>query len=164
MKLADLVDQLDLPETDVSAGAWDAACRRTRRRRAAVVGVSAALVLVVVGVSAVSLRGAPERPLPAGPERTPTLTPPVDGAAPKGIDHANTQRLLTPDLWTELDSVPALNPGAATDLADDPMTEGVLATVDASDPAVPWTSRWGDVLETTSNEARNEATTPDSNR
>ena len=67
MRLIDLVDRLDLPETDVAAGAWDAAVRRTRRRRAAIVGVGAALVLVVVGVSALSFRGEPKRAEPATP-------------------------------------------------------------------------------------------------
>ena len=136
MKLADLVDQLDLPETDVAAGAWDAARRRTRRRRAAVLGASVALVLGVAGASALSLRGEPERPQP-GPDPAPTVTPSTQDAAPKGVDHSNTHRLLTPDLWTELDATPALNPGAATDLAEDPITEGLFATVDPGDPTVP---------------------------
>ena len=134
MKLADLVDQLELPETDVAEGAWDVARRRTRRRRAALIGAGAALVLVIVGVSALSLRSEPERPLPAGPD--PTATPPSQ-AAPKGIDHSNTQRLVTPHLWTELEAFPSMDPGATTDLSDDPMAEGVFATVDPQDQAVP---------------------------
>lgn len=132
MKLSDLVDRLDLPETDVAARAWDAARRRTRRRRAVAVGVSAALVIAVVGVSALSFRE-PQRIAPSIP--TPTVTPSTD-AEPKGIDHSNTQH-VSPELWAELDGVPVLDPGETTDLADDPMAGGVFATVDPDDPAVP---------------------------
>ncbi|MCW2793136.1 MAG: hypothetical protein JWO76_2234 [Nocardioides sp.] len=133
MKLSDLVDQLELPETEVAEGIWEAARRRTRRRRTVAVGVGATLVLVV-GVSALSLRGEPERPRPAGPDPTSTVTP---TRYAREIDHSNTQRLLTPDLWARLDAVPALDPGATTELADDPMTRGVFATVEGDDPAVP---------------------------
>ena len=137
MNLADLVDQLDLPDTDVAEGAWDAARRRTRHRRVVVVGASAALVMVVVGASALSLRGDQERPHPAGPDPTPSVTTPTPGTVPQGVDHSNTQRLLTPAFWAEFDGAPALDPGATTDLADDPMTEGVFATVDPDDGSVP---------------------------
>lgn len=72
MRLSDLVDDLDLPDTWVADTAWPQAVRRTRRRRA-VVGVTAAAAVaaVVVGVSLVSRSGTSTAP-PATP---PTAVP-----------------------------------------------------------------------------------------
>ncbi|MFT3873252.1 MAG: hypothetical protein QM714_11500 [Nocardioides sp.] len=141
MRLADLVDQMELPETRVAEGAWDAARRRTRRRRTAVAG-AATVVMLVAAMSALSLRGGAGSTPPTGPAHTPTSSPPddaprTDAAGMTGIDHAHTQRLLTRAWWAGLDTVPRLDPGATTELAEDPMTEGVFATVDPDNEAVP---------------------------
>jgi hypothetical protein len=86
MNFADLVDQLDLPETNIAEYAWDAARRRTRRRRVVVVVVSVALILAVAGVSALSLRDDPTRLQPADTGRTPTV-PETSETAPTDIDN-----------------------------------------------------------------------------
>lgn len=48
MRLHDVVDQLDLPATHIADRAWDAAARRVRHRRAAVVATTATAVAVVL--------------------------------------------------------------------------------------------------------------------
>ncbi len=141
LRLADLVDQMELPETQVAEGAWEAPRRRTRRRRAAVTGIVMA-VMLVAAMSALSLRGGTGSTPPTGPAHTSAPSPQddaprTDAAGMTGIDHAHTQRLLTRAWWAGLDTVPRLDPGPTTDLADDPMTEGVFATVDPDNEAVP---------------------------
>jgi hypothetical protein len=70
MRIAELVESLDLPQTQVAERAWDHARRRVRRRRGVAAGGAAALavasVLGIVGVSGRDHRAAPA-PAPTNP-------------------------------------------------------------------------------------------------
>lgn len=73
MRLADLIDQAGLPETNVAADAWDSGRRRAGRRKAVLrASVAAALLLIVV--SGLSLGNGTEPPRPAGTVDTGPLT------------------------------------------------------------------------------------------
>ncbi|GAB2755660.1 hypothetical protein GCM10027020_04730 [Nocardioides salsibiostraticola] len=123
MKFTDLVDEIELPTTNVAQGAWAAARRRMRRRRTAVVGASAVLVLVV---SAVALRGAPE---PAQPfvEDPVSVGPFVATDFPADSDKVRSESNL-PARVTE-DDVRADAPR----LFDEPIEQAVLVAATVYD-------------------------------
>lgn len=135
MRLSDLADRIDLPPTDVAAGAWAAGRRRRRRRRR--LELSAVAVVVILTGFAVRTTTGPGTAEPARPadETAPTTADP--GPAPRPVDAAATQRLLTPAFWAAVDEAPELDPRSATVLADDPVDAAVLATVDRDAPTLP---------------------------
>lgn len=124
MRLEELVDQADLPSTQVAEGAWDQAARRVRRRRA--VGVSATTLGVAVVLIAAVVAGRPAAaPSPANVPSTGTLTP------------SPNERILTPEMaaprvydaevMAQLRSEPMRPPPDAPALSQDPMPYAKLA-------------------------------------
>lgn len=74
MRIAELVESLDLPQTQVAERAWDDGRRRVRRRRgAAAAGAVALAVASVVGIVGVTGRDHSQTPAPAPTNPTPSV-------------------------------------------------------------------------------------------
>ena len=130
MKITELVEALDLPETRVAHGAWDQGRRRVRRRHGAVAGGAVALAMTcVAGVVAVTGRHHDAEPSPAPPpSRTvePRTTPVV-------------QRLWLHGRWrsevSDMDFGRFPGSAAPPSLSSDPVERATLAINDPGDPA-----------------------------
>lgn len=85
MRIAELVESLDLPQTQVAAHAWDDGRRRVRRRRGVLAGIAGTVAVAGV-VAATAMAGGNHDTVPTpgpAPTSTPTPTPTVDpGTAP----------------------------------------------------------------------------------
>jgi hypothetical protein len=131
MRIAELVESLDLPQTQIAERAWEDGRRRVRRRRGAMAAGAAALaVTCVVGVT-VMLR--PEHTTPPSPTPSPTHTP-----APRSAPLV--QELLRDGRWrAELADMDyqalAANLDHTTSLSTDPVHRAALAMADPGDEA-----------------------------
>jgi hypothetical protein len=128
MKIAELVDSLDLPETQVAERAWDDAHRRVRRRRGAVAGGVAGLtVACVVAVAAVT---GPEHDRSPSPAPAPTTPAPTTEQRTAPV----VQRLWLHGHWrsevADLDFGRIPGSAAPPGLSTDPVDRAVLAIND----------------------------------
>jgi hypothetical protein len=134
MRIAELVESFDLPETQVAERAWADARRRVRRRRGALAGAAASVA--VAGVVGTTLLGGAHRDTQPTPGPEPTHTPtrtPTQTAEP-------SKAPLVQELWrhgrwrSELADMYYL-PGSAgpPSLSADPVGRAVLAINDPGD-------------------------------
>jgi hypothetical protein len=130
MTFFDLLEQLELPPTQVAEAAWDEAHRRVVRRRGVTAGAAAATAVVAtVAVFAGLGSGKDAAPSPAPPPTTATTPAPVP----------LTQRLVIGGAWRSVLayfprlSLPSLN--NATPLSTDPIERASLAIADPRDEA-----------------------------
>ncbi|MGY2704757.1 hypothetical protein [Nocardioides sp. HB32] len=137
MRLTEIAETMELPETRVADAAWDRARARVRRRRtaAAVATVTAALIVV----AAVPLVGDRHQTSTPPPVTTPTRSP-------EAVADATVPRSLISPRWTSADYTAAASGAprlAITDpvpLSEDPVGRAVLAVVPSS--AGPGDARW----------------------
>jgi hypothetical protein len=130
MRIAELVESIDLPPTQVAERAWDDAHRRVRRRRAAVVAGAAITVTCILAFAVVWRPDHTTTPSPA-PSPTQTVEP---HTAPV------VQELLTGGRWrSELADMDYArfsgNLDRAAPLSADPVDRAVLAMGDPDDEA-----------------------------
>lgn len=139
MRFADLVESLDLPQTQVAERAWADGRRRLRRRGLATAGAAGVVVAGLVGVLALTWGhpGARPAPMPAPTTSTPSVGAPV------------VQRLVTGGGWRQLIYDFPLDNDAAdpesdgiTPLTSDPIQHAALAMMDPSE--ITWPLVLGD--------------------
>jgi hypothetical protein len=134
MRITELVESLDLPQTQVAEGAWEDARRRVRRRRGALAaGAAGVAVASVVAVTAVTPPGRIDNPVD-GPSLAPSPSATDDSDAPV------VQQLLTGARWrAELADLDygryAGNLDEAVPLSQDPVGRAALAMGDPGDEA-----------------------------
>jgi hypothetical protein len=130
MRIAELIESLDLPQTQVAEDAWVRARRRVRRRRGALAAAASSVaVSSVIAVLVVAPTDHAERPSSAP---SPSTT--------EGVDRIPVQRLLTGGRWrlelTDLDyGRYSGDLGAAVPLSQDPVDRAALAMGDPEDEA-----------------------------
>jgi hypothetical protein len=132
MRIAELVESLDLPQTRAAERAWDDGRRRVRRRRGGLAATAAGLAVAsVVGV--VVLTGGDHHRTPA-PTPAPTTSSPT-GRAPV------VQRLVVGGAWRSLvadfplDRLPGF--GNLPPLVSDPVSHAALVMTAPGDDTLP---------------------------
>lgn len=130
MRIAELIESLDLPPTQVAERAWEDARRRVRRRRAALAaGTVGVAVISVIAITAVTPPDHIDQPSPAP-------SPP----ATDGFEAPVVQELLTGGRWrAELADLDygrySGNLNAAAPLSHNPVDQAALAMGDPRDEA-----------------------------
>jgi hypothetical protein len=131
VKIAELVESLDLPQTHVAERAWDDGQRRVRRRRGIVAAGGAAIA--VAGVVAVTMGNGPDREPAPTPRPSPTRTtePRTAPLVQDLLTHGHWRAELTDMDYQMFDG----NLAHATPLSTDPMERAALAMADPDDEA-----------------------------
>lgn len=131
MKRSDIVEDLDLPQTQVAQGAWDGGVRRVRRRRAGIVAGAAVLTAGVIVTA--SLAGDPGKVSSPAPAESPGPTPDVpQTVAPE----MKMPPVFTDQAWGRLsDAAARIRPTTdnTVNLSGHPLNHAVLAIGDPED-------------------------------
>ena len=137
MKLSELVDTVEVPQTQVADTAWDSGVRRVRRRRAGIVVGAAVLTAGVVATA--SLAGDGDRDgAPAPPAKSPSTANPSPSQEPTVTAAMKMPGLYTDAAWERIaDPAPRIQPTPANtvDLTAHPLDHAVLAISDPEDQA-----------------------------
>ena len=101
MKLSELVDTVEVPQTQVADTAWDSGVRRVRRRRAGIVVGAAVLTAGVVATA--SLAGDGDRDgAPAPPAKSPSTANPSPSQEPTVTAAMKMPGLYTDAAWERI--------------------------------------------------------------